>query len=323
LKTALRLVLPLSIVLAACGGAGGVAATVDGVEITVEDIQALVAAEGAVDAEFFRTQLQGKIVSLAVLGAAEEEFGITASEEDIETQYQEFKTQLESSAETYEAALEANGITDERVRQAAREQIIADALREQLIDETPAIDEAEVAAELEANSEAYRTGCIRHILLETEEEALEVKARLDGGEDFATVAGETSIEPQAAETGGDLGCSTLNRYVPEFSVGALAAEVGVVTEPVQSEFGYHLILVESIDDDAAVETSIRSQLETVAQQTYFSEWIQETLTSTEITVDEEYGEWVTDPQPGIVPPADQADETPAETPTETTPTTGG
>jgi foldase protein PrsA len=318
LKTALRLILPLSIVLAACGGAGGVAATVDGVEITVEDIQALVAAEGAVDAEFFRVQLQGKIVSLAVLGAAEEEFGITASEEDIETQYQEFKTQLESSAETYEAALEANGITDERVRQAAREQIIADTLRERLIDETPAIDDAEVATELEANSEAYRTGCIKHILLETEEAALEVKARLDDGEDFATVAGETSIEPQAAQTGGDLGCSTLNRYVPEFTVGALAAEVGVVTEPVQSEFGYHLILVDSIDDDAAVETAIRTQLESIAQQTYFSEWIQEILTSTEITVDEEYGDWVTDP-PGIVPPADES----AETPAEPTPTTGG
>ncbi len=318
MKIASRIILPLSIVLAACGGAGSVAATVDGVEITVEDIQSLVAADGAVDAEFFRTQLQGEIVSLAVLGAAEEQFGITASDEDIETQYQEFKTQLESSAETYEAALEANGITDKRVRQAARQQIIADALREQLIDETPAIDETEVATELDANSEAYRNGCIKHILLETEEEALEVKARLDGGEDFATVAGETSIEPQAAQTGGDLGCSTLNRYVPEFSVGALTAEIGVVTEPVQTEFGFHLILVDSIDDDAAVETAIRSQLETVAQQTYFSEWIQDILTSTEITVDEEYGEWVADP-PGIVPPADES----AETPTETAPTTGG
>lgn len=322
MKTASRIILPLSIVLAACGGAGGVAATVDGVDITVEDIQSLVAAEGAVDAEFFRTQLQGEIVSLAVLGAAQEQFGITASDEDIETQYQEFKTQLESSAESYEAALEANGITDKRVRQAARQQIIADALREQLIDETPAIDGAEVATELDANSEAYRNGCIKHILLETEEEALEVKARLDGGEDFATVAGETSIEPQAAQTGGDLGCSTLNRYVPEFSVGALAAEIGVVTEPVQTEFGYHLILVESIDDDAAVETAIRTQLESIAQQTYFSEWIQEVLTSTEISVDEEYGEWVTDPQPGIVPPADETDET-AETPADTTATTSG
>ncbi len=319
MKTALRLILPLSIVLAACGGAGGVAATVDGVEITVEDIQELVAAEGAVDAEFFRTQLQGKIVSQAVLGAAEEEFDITASGEEIETQYQEFKTQLESSAETYEAALEANGITDERVRQAAREQIIADSLRERLIEETPAIEDAEVATEFDANSVAYRTGCVKHILVETEEAALEVKARLDGGEDFATVAGETSIEPQATESGGDLGCSTLDRYVPEFTVGALAAEIGVVTDPVQTEFGYHLILVESLEDDATVETTIRTQLESIAQQTFFSEWIQEILTSTEITVDEEYGEWVTDPQPGIVPPADESVEAPAET----TPTTGG
>jgi foldase protein PrsA len=320
LKTALRLILPLSIVLAACGGGGGgVAATVNGTEITVEDIQALVAAEGAVDADFFRTQLQGQIVSIAVLSAAQEQFGVTADEAAIETQYQEFKTQLEASAENYEAALEANGITDERVRQAAREQIIADALRERLLDEAPPVDDIAVTSEFDANSGTYRTACIRHILLETEEEALVVKERLDGGEDFATLAGETSIEPQAAQTGGDLGCSSLNRYVPEFSVGAMAADVGVVTNPVQSEFGWHLILVESIDDDATVREVIRTQLEAVSQQTYFSEWIENVLTESDITVDEQYGEWVTDPQPGIVPPSEESNTVD----TETTPTTTG
>lgn len=323
MKSALRLLLPLSIVLAACGGGGNVAATVNGTDITVDDVRALLSADSAVDAQFFRTQLQGVIVATAVLDVAEADFGITAGDEEIETQYQEFKTQLEASAETYEAALEANGITDERVRQAAREQIVADALRERLLEEAPPVSDDEVAAELEANSEAYRSACISHILLETEEEALAVKDRLDSGEDFATVAGETSIEPQAADTGGDLGCSPLNRYVPEFATGALTADVGVVTAPVQSEFGYHLILVSSIDDDATVEEAIRTQLQTAAESTYFQEWIQDVLTTAEITVDEEYGTWVTDPIPGIEPPASETTATSTADADATTPTTTG
>jgi foldase protein PrsA len=310
LKTALRLLLPLSIVLAACGGTGGdAAATVNGNDITVQDINDLIAADGAVDAEFFRTQLQGKIVSTVVLDAAESEYGLTASDEEIETQYQEFRTQLESSAESYEAALEANGITDERVRQAAREQIVATALRERITDEAPEVTEEDIAAELEANSATYRTACVKHILVATQEEAEAVKERVQGGEDFAAVAGEASVEPQAEQTGGDLGCSTLNRYVPEFTAGVLAAEVGEVAGPVQTEFGFHVILVDSIDDDATVEEAIRTQLETVNEGTYFSEWIEETLAAAEITVNEEFGEWVTDPQPGIVPPGSNTETT--------------
>lgn len=318
MKTALRLLLPLSILLAACGGTGGqVAATVNGEDVTVDDINQLVSADGAIDADLFRTQLQGRIVALVVLDAAEEQFGITATDEQIETQYQEFRTQLEAQGESYEAALETNGITDERVRQAAREQVVATALQERLIEDAPAVTDEQVADEFDANSIVYRTACIRHILVSTEEEALDVKARLDAGEDFATVAGETSLEPQAEQTGGDLGCSTLNRYVPEFTAGALTADVGVVTAPVQTEFGYHLILVESIDDDAAVEEAIRAQLVNVNQGTFFNEWIQDVLREADVTIDEKFGTWTTDPQPGIVPPAEApADDT-------TTETTGG
>ena len=265
MKNAFRLSLVMSVLLAACGGAaaaGGVAATVNGEDITVDDVVALTPEQddSVIATDAFRTQLNGVIISLVVLDAAEEQYGITASDEEIQTQYDEFKTQLEATAETYEDALLANNITDLRVRQAAEEQVVAEALRERLAEEAPDVDEADVELEFENNDGLYRMPASSTSSLETEDEALTVKQRLDDGEDFAELAGEVSIEPQAAETGGDLGCSNLARYVEEFADGAMAADVGVVSEPVESEFGWHLILVDSIEDDETVMETIRTQL---------------------------------------------------------------
>ena len=89
----------------------------------------------------------------------------------------------------------------------------------------------------------------RHILVTTEEEAKDIIAKLDAGEDFAALAQEYSLDGSAAD-GGDLGYFAANgvttsRMVDEFTEGCLALEIGQYSpEPVQSQFGYHIILVE-------------------------------------------------------------------------------
>ncbi len=83
-----------------------------------------------------------------------------------------------------------------------------------------------------------------HILVETEEEANEVKAEVDGGADFATVAKEKSIDPGAAN-GGDLGFFGKGMMVAPFETAAFAlTDVGQVSDPVQSQFGWHVIRLE-------------------------------------------------------------------------------
>ena len=330
-KFVLRLVIVLSVLLAACGSVGGrVAATIDGEEITVDDVLAVYPAgedEDVVSSDTFRANLSNMIVGRVIITEAGEQFDVTASQEEIDTQYENFKAQLEASdAEgDYEAALEANSISDLRVLQAAEEQVVADKLQERLGEDVPpASDEEDIEAEFEANADQYRNACIKHILVDTEEEAIEVQERLDAGEDFAEVAGEVSIEPQAAETGGDLGCSVLARYVPEFIEGSKNAEVGVVTDPVETEFGFHLILVEEIDDDETVRETISQQLADAARTQYFQDWILAALEAAEVTVEEDFGTWVTDPQPGIVATDDAStDDTSTTVPAEdTTDTTG-
>lgn len=84
----------------------------------------------------------------------------------------------------------------------------------------------------------------RHILLETEEAAKAVIADLAKGADFATLAKERSSDPGAAE-GGDLGWFSAEQMVPEFSAAAFALEPGSYSkEPVKSQFGWHVILLE-------------------------------------------------------------------------------
>lgn len=84
----------------------------------------------------------------------------------------------------------------------------------------------------------------RHILLESEEDAVGVIAELDQGADFATLAKERSTGPSSS-AGGDLGFFTKDQMVPEFAEAAFALEAGNYSEkPVQSQFGWHVILVE-------------------------------------------------------------------------------
>ncbi len=83
----------------------------------------------------------------------------------------------------------------------------------------------------------------RHILVETEVEAEALVARLNDGEDFATLAEETSIGP-SGPNGGDLGWFRHDDMVPEFADAAFALQAGEISGPVQSPFGWHVIKVE-------------------------------------------------------------------------------
>ncbi|WP_158626104.1 peptidylprolyl isomerase [Arsenicitalea aurantiaca] len=87
----------------------------------------------------------------------------------------------------------------------------------------------------------------RHILVETEEEANELKAQIDGGASFEELAVENSIDPGAAN-GGDLGFFRRGMMVAPFEQAAFALEDGQVSEPVQSQFGWHIIRLEERRD---------------------------------------------------------------------------
>src|ERR1700732_3534982 len=102
----------------------------------------------------------------------------------------------------------------------------------------------------------------RHILVETEDEAKAVAEELKKGADFADIAKKKSKDPGASD-GGDLGFFTKDQMVPEFSTVAFALEPGKISEPVKSQFGWHIIKVEEKRNRKAPEfDQVKSQIET-------------------------------------------------------------
>jgi peptidyl-prolyl cis-trans isomerase C len=111
----------------------------------------------------------------------------------------------------------------------------------------------------------------RHILVEDEAQAKAAVERLKKGEDFAKVAAELSKDPGSGKEGGDLGWFTKDRMVPEFAEAAFKLKKGEISEPVKSQFGWHVIKLEDkrtkpLPDFAAVKPQIDQYLERKAQQ---------------------------------------------------------
>jgi peptidyl-prolyl cis-trans isomerase C len=102
----------------------------------------------------------------------------------------------------------------------------------------------------------------RHILVETEDEAKAIEEELKKGADFAELAKKKSKDPGASD-GGDLGFFTKDQMVPEFSTVAFSLEPGKISDPVKSQFGWHVIKVEEKRNRKAPDfDQVRAQIET-------------------------------------------------------------
>ena len=128
----------------------------------------------------------------------------------------------------------------------------------------------------------------RHILLETEEDARAVIGELQAGADFAELARARSTGPSAA-TGGDLGYFGPGRMVPAFDEAARALEVGAfTTEPVQTQFGFHVIYVE---DKRTVQPpafeQVRDQVREVVTRERYMETLREARSGADIVIEDE------------------------------------
>lgn len=153
----------------------------------------------------------------------------------------------------------------ETVEKLAKEILIQMTINKILSDVT--VTDEEVKKYYEENKEKFMeqaTASAKHILVATEEEANEVYAEIkDGKITFEEAAKKYSTCP-SKEQGGDLGTFGRGMMVPEFEDATFAAEIGEITKPVKTQFGYHLILVEQKND--AKEKQLEEVKEVVTNQ---------------------------------------------------------
>lgn len=154
--------------------------------------------------------------------------------------------------------------------------VIAQAIATRFFENTPVSDE-DIAAEYAQQTELapplqFKA---RHILVETQGEAMDVIGRLNDGADFAELAKSSSTGP-SGPNGGDLGWFAPNQMVKPFSDAVATLEDGGFTkEPVQTQFGWHVILrEESRATEAPPLDTVKNEIRQVLQQRKFQEYLE-------------------------------------------------
>ena len=144
-----------------------------------------------------------------------------------------------------------------------------------------------------ANAAAEEEYSAAHILVDTREEAEAVIARLEGGADFAETAKEISTGP-SGPNGGDLGWFGIGMMVPEFETAVIALEVGQISEPVQTQFGWHVIILnDKRQKEAPTLDQVRDELAAQIQQEAIAKALEDLIAAAAITR----------PEPGAFDPA--------------------
>jgi parvulin-like peptidyl-prolyl isomerase len=119
----------------------------------------------------------------------------------------------------------------------------------------------------------------RHILVALEEEAMAVIERLDDGEEFGALAAELSLDTGSGASGGDLGWFGKGAMVAPFEEAAYSLEVGEISAPVQSDFGWHVIQL--IDRATLPLTSDEYEQ---ARQSAFDDFLANLREESEVTI---------------------------------------
>ncbi len=127
-----------------------------------------------------------------------------------------------------------------------KERSFMERLRIEEVDSQVKVTREEMKAYYAANAANYTAPDelrVSHIVVKTQDEALDLKKRLNQGEDFATLARKVSLDLSTRYKGGDLGFIKKGQTLPQFEKVLLTLKVGGISQPVATPFGYHIILL--------------------------------------------------------------------------------
>ena len=234
-----------------------VLATISGVEITENDLNAIIMRypadkRGMFNSEMGKKQLLEQMISFDLMYKLGNEMKINETEE--------YKANL--------AQVEKDLLTQTTINKVLAEVTVTD-------------DEAKKYYDEHKNEfEQPATVSAKHILVDNEELCSDVKSKIENGElSFEEAARQYSTCP-SKEQGGNLGVFGRGMMVPEFENAAFELEIGQISEPVKTQFGYHIILVESKNEPKEkefdeVKDMIFNQMNQEAQQKKYIDMIME------------------------------------------------
>jgi parvulin-like peptidyl-prolyl isomerase len=208
-----------------------VVARVNGVEITLPEFQSTLTRyeqqqPNVADASVLQNAVLNTMIEQVLIEQAAVERQISVSEEELDAEIQSNIT-LAGSESAWQDWLQTNQYTAEEFRETLRDALMTGRVLEVVTQDLEG-DVAHVHA--------------RHILVETEAEAADLLNRIGSGEDFASLAAQYSLDETTARQGGDLGWFTEDELLePALARAAFALEPNMVTGPIQTLLGYHII----------------------------------------------------------------------------------
>jgi parvulin-like peptidyl-prolyl isomerase len=297
-KKLIPIIAALALTLAACSSSDDTAATVNGEEIPaslVEDFAGGPDADAATVSQALATLIQWSITEQA----AAEQFSYAPTDDEIQDQVDEIVAQ--AGVGSLEELADGEGVPEEVLRRYILQLMVQDAVTAEFESSLPAPGDDAVSTELTDNEANWTFVCTTHLLVETEDEARAALQRIENGEAFADVAADVSTDTASAVQGGDLGCSAASGFVEPFAQAAMTAELGTPTGPVESQFGFHVLVVSS--RELATADDVRSSLLSDAVLAAADAWFLEVTSAADVEVGDGFGTWVTEPNPAIIPPS--------------------
>src|SRR5829696_5154013 len=288
----------VAVVLASCGEAaeppaaqvGDTAITDQKVTDTAELFRFLAAvgqqpcaaadADGDTEAAACNRLALTNLIQFSVTNGYAADNGIDAVADEVNGAVDQIEQQLGSEA--FEQQLTDNGTTREELRALAGDFSVLRQVATTITEDDLGADE--VRQRYEQNIANYTIIEADHVLVETEDEAQEVYDEVTAPgatrDDFLAIAADRSIDPGAAENSGSLGSAAASTYAPEFANAALALDEGEISEPVETQFGWHVIRLE--DREVTPLEQVRQQIVEQAAAEFFPEWLRGQLDDLEV-----------------------------------------
>ena len=297
------LLVAVSLLVAGCGGGGSATlqsndvAVVGGQTITQDDLSNLLnrakkryAAQhrafpklGTRAYESLKGQAVTFLVQRAEFAQKASDMGIDISDKDVDARIEQLKKQYYGGSEKkYEQTLKTQGLTPDQAREEVRSELISEALYKKVTDNVHVSDTA-VKNYYNDHKVLYQQKSsrdIRHILVKTKVQADKLHAQLvaDHEKNFAALAKKYSQDPGSASNGGKL-TVTKGQTVPPFDKVAFSLKTGQLSQPVHTQYGWHIIQAlsgikpPSTTPFDKVKKSIRLQLEQQQKNTVMTKWV--------------------------------------------------
>ncbi|OIU68590.1 peptidylprolyl isomerase [Rossellomorea aquimaris] len=203
---------------------------------------------------------------------------ITIKDSEIEDELQSIKESY-GGDEAFDEALASSGASVDGLKKNIETYLTT----EKLLKDRVSITDDQIKEYFDENKDSFAQAEqveASHILVEDEKTAQEVKKKLDDGGDFAELAKEYSTDTSNAESGGELGFFAKGEMVEEFEDKAFAMKKGEISDPVKTEFGYHIIKVtDKKEAKKAVLEDHKDEIKDIlvdqAMQAEYGNWLEE------------------------------------------------